>query len=107
MANAYALTSRDIVGLLILLTVFVLGPMLFMLCCSRRASTSKPNLRECPHCGAEYHDMPTRCYACGHQFILPVSHAPTATIIQRVRQTDTTKTTQTTDAHSPTANKAA
>lgn len=104
MANAYALTNRDIVGLLILLTVFVLGPMLFMLGCARRPANSKPNLRECPHCGAEYHGMPTRCYACGYQFFPTPSRAPTTTIIQRVRQTDTTKTTQTTGtAHAPRA----
>ncbi len=104
MANAYALTNRDIVGLLILLTVFVLAPMLFMLCCARRPSNSKPNLGECPHCGAEYHGTATRCYACGYQFIPTASRAPTDTILQRIRQTDATKTTQKTgSAHAPRA----
>lgn len=107
MANAYALTSRDIVGLLVLLTVFVFGPMLLMWCCSRRASDSKPNLRDCPHCGAQNRAAQPRCYCCGHDFARPEPDAATATVIQRVRQADANKARQATETHIPPANKVA
>jgi len=102
------MTGAELVGLLALLGVFVFAPMLLMLCCSNRAQGPKPSLRECPHCGAEYRGTPTRCYACEHQLILPVSPAEPPAIIQRVRQTDTNKARQATEpTRTPPATKAA
>jgi len=69
MGNSHILSSRDIVGLLILLTVFVFSPMFLMWCGFR--NPPKPNLQECPHCGAQNRRTSTRCYCCGHEFILP------------------------------------
>ena len=101
------MSVTDLVGLLVLLAVFVFGPLLLMWYGSNRAPASKPSLRECPYCGAQNRTAQTRCYCCGHEFILPESHEATATVIQRVRQADADRAKQPTEAHSPPASKVA
>lgn len=104
MASSYALTARDIVGLMVLVGVFVVGPLVFALCCGR---TSKQSLPECPHCGAQNRGTPTRCYCCGHVFTLPESHDVPATVIQMVRQADAERAKQPMAVHSPPVSKVA
>lgn len=103
MTSTYVLNGRDLVGLLVVLAI-MFGPLVLLLCCGQ---TSKPSLPQCPHCGAEYRGTPTLCYACGHRFIRPVSHAAPATVIHGVRQTDANKSRPATEAHTPPAANAA
>jgi len=103
MASAYVLTSRDLVGLLVILAV-VFAPLVFVLCWARNIKPSSP---ECPHCGAQICGTPARCYCCGHEFILTESDEATATVIQRVREADADRAKQPTEAPSPPASKVA
>jgi hypothetical protein len=103
MTSTYVLTSRDLVGLLVILAV-IFSPLVFVLCFGRNIKPSPP---ECPHCGAQYRGTPTRCYCCGEAFILSESDEASATVIERVRQADANRAKQPTESHSPTAPKAA
>lgn len=103
MTSTYVLTSRDFVGLLVILAV-AFTPLVVVLCFGRNMKPSPP---ECPHCGAQYRGTPTRCYCCGHEFILSESDAASATLIERVRQADSNRAKQPTEAHSSPSTKAA
>ena len=95
MSNPYVLSSKDILGLVLLVAIFGLGPAILMWCLSRRP---KPRLKECPHCSAQNRFAQTRCYCCGREFSPPVSVVAIAPVIERVRQADGEKAKQTVKA---------
>ncbi|MGA2604242.1 MAG: hypothetical protein ABSG14_08435 [Verrucomicrobiia bacterium] len=101
------MSITGLIEVLVLLQLFVFVPLLLMGCCSNRAQRSKPGLHECPHCGAQNYAAQPHCYCCGHKFILPLSPAPAATVIQRVRQADNRRTRQQPEASTPQASSAA
>ena len=101
------MSITGVLEVLIILQVLVLVPLLLVGCCSSRAPRLKPPLHECPHCGAQNYAAQPHCYCCGHEFNLPLSPAPAATVIQRVRQADARRTRPQPDARAPHATRAA
>jgi hypothetical protein len=101
------MSGTDLVGLLVLLAVFVFGPLFLMLFGSNRARGPKPALQECPQCGAQNRSPSARCYCCDYEFTLSEPDPTSAPVIQRVGQADTARAKQPTVAHGPAASKAA
>jgi hypothetical protein len=101
------MSGIDLAGLLVLLAVFVFGPLFLMLFGSNQAHGPKPALHECPHCGAQNRATSPRCYCCDHEFILPESPQVPATVIQLVRKTDVAKAKMPAPTRSAPATRAA
>jgi len=93
----------EIVMLLVFLTAFVVVPVIFIQCGSRRRNSITSSLHECPHCGAQNHKAKDRCYCCGYGFISSKSDTPDAALIQRVKQADDGKMKRVVEAQTPEA----
>ena len=78
----------EFVIFVLFLTVLLFVPIVIIKFIGRRKPVFKPNLQECPNCGAENHRDKEQCYCCGHRFGLSPSEGPDATLIQRVKQAD-------------------
>lgn len=78
----------EIAMLLLFLTVFVVVPVIFIQCGSRRKNSISSGLHECPQCGAQNYKAKERCYCCGYGFISSKSDATNAVLIQRLKQAD-------------------
>jgi hypothetical protein len=75
----------ELVILLLFLTVLFFVPIVIIQLVGRRRPSFKPNLLECPNCGADNHQAKSRCYCCGHDF----GSSPTeGDVIQRVKQAE-------------------
>ena len=101
------MSVTDLVGLLVLLAVFVFGPMFLMLLGSNRGHGSKPILQECPQCGAQNRTNQPRCYCCGHVLAPLESGDATATVIRRIREMDSNAAKGQAESQSPQPSKSA
>ena len=97
------MSITGVIEVLILLEVLVLVPLLLVGCFSNRTQRSAPRLYECPHCSAYNYAAQPQCYCCGYEFDLPLSAAPTLTVVQRVRQADTRRARHQPKARTPQA----
>lgn len=91
----------EIVMVLVFLTVFVVVPVIFIQCGSRRKNSITSSLNECPQCGAQNHKAKERCYCCGYGFISSKSDTTDAALIQRVKQADDDKMKRKVEAQAP------
>jgi predicted amidophosphoribosyltransferase len=78
----------EFVVLVLFLAVLFFVPIVVIQFIGRRKPVFKPNLQECPNCGAENHRAKEQCYCCGHRFGSSPTEGLDATLVQRVKQVD-------------------
>jgi len=91
----------EFVILLLFLTVLFFVPIIVIQFVGRRRPIFKPNLQECPSCGAENHRAKAQCYCCGHNFGPLPSEGTDAALIQRVKQADESRKRRKTTPETP------
>ena len=93
----------EFVILLLFLTVLLFVPIVVIQFIGRRNPSFKPNLHECPNCGAENYQAKEQCYCCGYSFGSSPTEALDPTLIQRVKQADDRSIRRRDASQSPTA----
>jgi len=91
----------EFVIFVLFLTVLLFVPIVIVQFIGRRKPVFKPNLQECPNCGAENHRDKEQCYCCGHRFSLSSSEGLDVTLVQRVKQADDRRAKRRAAAPSP------